>query len=82
MPVLPLALPWHQSDGNISPVTPKFSEMTKVLVRYDSGPQEGYVVGIREMEGNQIYNIAHWDQDVPDPSWDNWVPEEWLEAVK
>ncbi len=75
-------LPWHRSVGTVRPVSPKFSEMSKVLVRYESGPLEGYVISIQEQDGGWIYEICHRDYDNPDESWDNWASEEMLEEVK
>jgi hypothetical protein len=63
-------------------VSPKFSEMTKVCVRYESGPLEGYVIEIKDDGGRWIYKVSHPDTDKPGGSWDNWAPEEWLEEVK
>ena len=63
-------------------MTPKFNEMSKVLVRYPSGPLEGYVVTIKDDDGRWIYEISHPDTDKPGGSWENWAPEEWLEEVK
>jgi hypothetical protein len=56
--------------------------MAKVRVRHKSEPMEGYVVAIQEKDGRWIYKISHPDQDDLEESWDNWVPEEWLEEVK
>ena len=63
-------------------MTPKFGEMAKVRVRYESGTQEGYIVAVKEQDGRCIYKISHQDEDDTDESWDNWVPEEWLERAK
>ena len=56
--------------------------MSKVLVRYPSGPLEGYVVTIKDDDGRWIYEISHPETDKASESWDNWAPEEWLEEVK
>ena len=74
--------PWHRTVCTVRPVSPKFSEMTKVRVRYPNGPQVGYVVASQEKDGRWIYKVSHRDEDNPDRSWDNWAPEEWLEEVK
>jgi hypothetical protein len=63
-------------------MTSKFGEMAKVRVRYENGPQEGYVVAVKEQNGRWIYKISHQDQDETAESWDNWVPEEWLEEAR
>jgi hypothetical protein len=63
-------------------VNPKFNEMAKVCVRYEKGPQEGYVVAIKEKDGRWLYKISHPDHDDPTETWDNWVPEEWLEEAR
>jgi len=63
-------------------VNPKFSELDKVRVRYESGPLEGYVVAIEKQEGRWVYEISHPEEHDSAASWDNWVPEEWLEEVK
>jgi len=63
-------------------VNPKFSELDKVRVSYESGPLEGYVVAIEKQEGRWVYEISHPEEQDSAESWDNWVPEEWLELVK
>jgi len=63
-------------------MTPKFSEMSKVLVRYPSGTLDGYVISIQEKDGRWIYKISHPDTEKPGGSWENWAPEEWLEEVR
>jgi hypothetical protein len=63
-------------------VTPKFNEMAKVRVRYENGPQEGYVVAMKEQDGRWLYKVSHPDQDDTAETWDNWVPEDWLEKAR
>jgi hypothetical protein len=56
--------------------------MTKVRVRYKSGPLEGYVIEIKDAGGRWFYKVSHPDTEKPGGSWDNLAPEEWLEEVK
>ena len=63
-------------------MSPKFDEMAKVLVKYESGPLEGYVIGSELKDGRWIYKISHPDPDEPEDSFDNWMPEEALEQIR
>jgi len=56
--------------------------MAKVRVRYENGSQEGYVVAIKQQEGRCLYKVSHPDQEDSAETWDNWVPEEWLEEAR
>jgi hypothetical protein len=63
-------------------VTPNFNEMAKVRVRYENGPQEGYVVAMKEQDDRWLYKVSHPDHDDSAEIWDNWVPEDWLEEAR
>ncbi|MBK1817531.1 hypothetical protein JIN84_18060 [Luteolibacter yonseiensis] len=62
---------------------PKFQELAKVLVKFpsDEEPCTGYVVKLEWRDSRWIYQISLPDEEIPDGSWDNWAPEEWLSAA-
>ncbi len=60
---------------------PKFDEMAKVRVNYETEPMEGFVVDRQFKEGRWIYKISHPEPENPADSFDNWMSEENLELV-
>ena len=60
---------------------PKFPELSKVRVNYDSGPDEGYIIGHEYRDGIWVYQISHPDPDHPGESWENWMPEHGIELI-
>jgi hypothetical protein len=62
---------------------PRFSELNKVCVHDKTNePYAGYVIGSRFKDGRWIYKISISDDPRATETWDNWVPEEWLELTK
>ncbi len=61
---------------------PKFSEMNKVRVIDGSNdPYEGYVIASQLRDGRWIYKLSRPVDGSPE-TYDNWVPEEWLQKVR
>jgi len=67
-------------------MAPRFSEMNKVrVIREGFGNCEGYVIASLFREGRWIYKISISEDPAsadPDDTFDNWIPEEWLEFAK
>ncbi len=62
---------------------PRFSEMNKVRVTHEgSDPYEGYVIASQFRDGRWIYKISISEDPTTSDTYDNWVPEEWLEKAK
>jgi len=60
---------------------PRFSELTKVRVTCERyGDFEGYVIAWQERNGRWIYKVSLAED--PRTSFDNWIPEEYLEKTK
>ena len=61
----------------------RFSDLNKVRVNDgENEPYEGYVIASRFENGRWIYKISISEDPRTTESWDNWVPEEWLELTK
>ena len=45
-------------------------------------PYEGFVIKSQFKDGRWIYKISISDDPRKTDTWDNWVPEEWLERIK
>jgi hypothetical protein len=61
----------------------RFSEMNKVRMTTDDfGDFEGYVIGSLFREGRWIYKISISEDPRKAKSFDNWVPEEFLELCR
>ena len=57
--------------------------MNKVRVTGEqSGDYEGYVIGSQFRDGRWIYKISVSLDPSTAETFDNWVPEEWLELTK
>jgi hypothetical protein len=64
-------------------VQPRFSELSKVRVKSpNAGEWEGYVIGFQFREGRWIYKVSLTEDTTKPDSFDNWVPEAWLECIK
>lgn len=61
---------------------PRFSELEKVRVICERfGINHGYVIASQMREGRWIYKISLPDNDRTHETFDNWIPEECLEAM-
>ena len=64
-------------------MTARFSELNKVRVISDPfGQYEGYVIGSLFRDGRWVYKISLTDDQSPEGTFDNWMPEEWLEKTR
>jgi len=64
-------------------MTPRFSEMNKVrVIKEDFGKCEGYVIASQFREGRWIYKISVSEDPSKPETYDNWLPEEWLERAR
>ncbi len=62
---------------------PRFSEMNKVRTTGEEfGEWEGYVVASLFRDGRWIYKISLTDDPRKLDTFDNWIPEEFLELTK
>jgi len=60
---------------------PKFEEMNKVCVNHPGvGRLEGYVIASMFREGRWIHKISLVESTTE--TFDNWVPEDWMEKTK
>jgi hypothetical protein len=64
-------------------MAPRFSDLNKVRVNDRKNESyEGYVIASQFKDGRWIYKISISEDPRTTESWDNWVPEEWLELTK
>jgi len=64
-------------------MSPRFSEMNKVrVIKEDFGECEGYVVASQFRNGRWIYKLSISEDPRKPETYDNWLPEEWLERTK
>lgn len=69
--------------GIIPQMTPRFSEMNKVRVICEQfGKYEGYVIASLFRDGRWIYKVSLPDDQAPQGSFANWIPEECLEKTR
>jgi hypothetical protein len=62
---------------------PRFSELNKVrIAREEFGEFEGYVIGSQFRDGKWIYKISISEDPKKQETFDNWVPEEWLQLIR
>lgn len=62
---------------------PRFSELDKVRVdREEFGIFEGYIIASVFRNGRWVYKISFSEDPRKAESFDNWIPEEWLERIK
>jgi hypothetical protein len=62
---------------------PKFSEMNKVRVTDGQfEPYEGFVIASQFRDGRWIYKLSISEDPRTSETYDNWVPEEWLQRAK
>lgn len=61
---------------------PKFQELDQVKATFPEGlSADGYVIGSLLKEGRWLYKVSCADPDAAGESFDNWIPEEWLELL-
>jgi len=64
-------------------MSPRFSEMNKVRVNdRQNEPYEGYVIDLQFRDGRWIYKLSISEDPTKSETYDNWLPEEWLERIK
>jgi hypothetical protein len=69
--------------GILPEMSPRFSEMNKVrVVKEDFGECEGYVIASQFRDGRWIYKLSVSEDPSKPETYDNWLPEEWLELTK
>ena len=59
--------------------------MNKIRVTHAGfGNAEGYVIGSQFRDGRWVYKISFLNPDDPkgQQTYDNWIPEDWLELTK
>jgi hypothetical protein len=74
----------HSSLFGILPeMSPRFSEMNKVrVIKEGFGEYEGYVIASQFRDGRWIYKLSISEDPAKPETYDNWLPEEWLELTK
>jgi len=69
--------------GILPEMSPRFSEMNKVRVQdRENEPYEGYVIDSQFRDGRWIYKLSISEDPSKPETYDNWLPEEWLERAK
>jgi hypothetical protein len=69
--------------GILQEMSPRFSEMNKVRVNdQENEPYEGYVIDSQFRDGRWIYKLSISEDPSKPETYDNWLPEEWLELAK
>jgi hypothetical protein len=69
--------------GILPEMTPRYSEMNKVrVIKEDFGECEGYIIASQFRDGRWIYKISVSEDSSKSDTFDNWLPEEWLELAK
>jgi hypothetical protein len=69
--------------GILSEMSPRFSEMNKVRVNdRENEPYEGYVIDSQFRDGRWIYKLSISENHKKSETYDNWLPEEWLELTR
>jgi hypothetical protein len=66
-------------------MAPKFKELDKVrLIQKEFGNAEGYVIGSQVRGERWIYKISFPNPDDAKglETYDNWIPEEWIEKTR
>jgi hypothetical protein len=62
---------------------PRFSEMNKVRVTDgQSETYEGFVITSQFRDGRWVYKLSISEDPRTSETYDNWVPEEWLQKAK
>ena len=69
--------------GILAEMSPRFSEMNKVSVNDGKNETyEGYVIDSQFRDGRWIYKLSISEDPSKPETYDNWLPEEWLELTK
>jgi len=69
--------------GILSEMSPRFSEMNKVRVNdRENEPYEGYVIDSQFRDRRWIYKLSISEDPKKSETYDNWLPEEWLELTR
>jgi hypothetical protein len=69
--------------GILAKMSPRFSEMNKVRVNdRENEPYEGYVIDSQFRDARWIYKLSISEDPSKLETYDNWLPEEWLELTK
>lgn len=67
----------------LTKMSPRFSEMNKVRVNDgENESYEGYVIDSQFQDGRWIYKLSISEDPSKLETYDNWIPEEWLELTK
>ena len=62
---------------------PRFSEMSKVRVTDgENKPYEGYAIASQFRDGRWLYKISISEDPRTSDTYDNWVPENWIQKAK
>jgi hypothetical protein len=62
---------------------PKFFEMNKVRVTDgNNASYDAYVIASQFRDGRWIYKLSISEDPRKSDTYDNWVPEEWLQKIK
>jgi len=68
--------------GILPEMSPRFSEMNNVrVIKEDFGECEGYVIASQFRDGRWIYKLSISEDPTKPETYDNWLPEEWLERA-
>jgi hypothetical protein len=68
---------------NTPAMEPRYSDMNKVRVNDGKNePYEGYVIASQFKDGRWIYKISISEDPRKQETYDNWLPEEWLEPTR
>jgi hypothetical protein len=69
--------------GILSEMSPRFSEMNKVrVIKRDFGECEGFVIASQFRDGRWIYKLSISEDPKKSETYDNWLPEVWLELAR
>jgi hypothetical protein len=69
--------------GILTEMPARFSEMNKVRVNdRENEPYEGYVIDSQFRGGRWIYKLSISEDPSKPETYDNWLPEDWLELTK
>ena len=64
-------------------MSPRFSELNKVhVIKEDFGEREGYIIASQFRDGRWICKLSISEDPNKPETYDNWLPEEWLELAK
>jgi hypothetical protein len=63
---------------------PKFTEMMQLRATFPDLPDSsiGFVIDTLFRDGRWLYKLSFADPDFKGATYDNWLPEEWLEKIE